>query len=134
MPLDDVPMPMAQKQKLLRQIQFALDQVGKPTGRACGLTEAEFRALGNERLVEAFDCNDGDTILDTHRIYRILPAGMSILSQAYVAESPPLQVSVVPPHKSIWRRAFEGTRSGLWDLIKLAIGAVIGWYLKKHFP
>src|ERR1035438_1437390 len=120
MPLDDALISPAQKLKALRQIQFRLDQEEKPIARACGLTEIEFRALASERLIEAGDCQDGPTILDTHRIYKILPAGDAILTLAHVAEPSPLQVTVVPAHKSIWRRAFEGTRSGLWDLIKLA--------------
>ena len=127
-------MPLAQKLKALRQIQFALDQEAHPTGRACGLTAEEFATLANGRLIEAHDCQGGDTILDTHRIYKILPEGFAMLSQAHVAEPVPLQVTVVPAYKSIWRRVFERTRSGLWDVIKVAVGAVIGWYLKKYFP
>ena len=61
-------------------------------------------------------------------------AGLGILAQGDVAELKPLRVSVVPPHKSICRRVFEKTRSGFWDVIKIAAGAVLGWYLKTYFP
>ena len=129
-------MPLAQTQKALRQIQFALGQSAHVTPRACGLTEAEFPVLANEGLLKlTFFLDPGEAPdLDRFHIEAISPKGMGILARAYVSEPDPLKVSVVPPHKSLWRRAFEGTRSGLWDLIKLAVGAVIGWFLKKHFP
>ena len=64
----------------------------------------------------------------------ISEAGLGILALGDVAEPDPLRVSVVPQHKSVWRRAFEATRTGVWDVIKIAFGAVLGWYFKKYFP
>ena len=136
MPLDDAPMPLAQKLKALRQIQFALDRSARATPRACGLTEDEFPVLANEGLLElTFYLDPGEAPdLDRFHIEGISAKGMGMLAQAHVSEPDPLKISVVPLQKSVCRRIYEGTRSGLWDLIKVAGGAVLGWYLKKHFP
>ena len=127
-------MPLAQKLKALRQIRFALDQGELPLARACGLTQEEFEALANEQLIEVYFSKDEGPDLDRYHISKILPGGWSILSQAHVAEPDPVRVAVVPPHKSVCRRIYEGTRSGLWDLIKVGFGVALGWYLKKYFP
>jgi hypothetical protein len=136
MPEDGAPITQADKLKALRQIQFVLGQSTQATPRACGLTEAMFRALDNERLLElTFFLDPGEAPdLDRFHIEGISDNGTALLAQAHVAEPDPLKISVVPQHKSILRRIYEGTRSGLWDLIKVAAGAAIGWFLKKHFP
>ena len=131
---DAVTLTAAQKLKLLRQIQYRIGQERRPLARACGLTEDEFAILADEELIEVTFFQDAGPDLDRYNIERILPKGDAILVQAFVAEPDPLRVSVVPQHKSIYKRIFEGTRSGLWDLIKIAFGAVLGWLLKKHFP
>ncbi|HZL79544.1 MAG TPA: hypothetical protein VFC17_11885 [Candidatus Limnocylindrales bacterium] len=136
MPEADELITQAEKLKALRQIQFQLGQIKHPLARSCGLTEAMFRVLVSEQLIRAGDCQDGPTILDTHRIYKILPEGHAILSLAHVADPEPLKVIDATPPKSIWIRIFEGTRSGLWDLIKVALGAIAGGlvtlYLTHH--
>jgi hypothetical protein len=131
---DDKPVTPALKVKALRRIQLMLGQVRRIRGLDSGLTEEEFAALANEELVEvSFDADEGP-ILDRYYIDKILSKGFLILSDADLAQPSPLQVAVVHPHKSVGKRIFEGTRSGLWDLIKVAAGAVLGWWLKKHFP
>jgi hypothetical protein len=131
---DDAQLSQAQKLRLLRQIQFALAQAERPLARACGLTQDEFATLANEELIEVTFFRDEGPDLDRYRIESILPKGAAILSQASVLEPEPLRVALLPAHKSICRRVYESTRSGLWDLIKVAAGAALGWYLKKHFP
>ena len=120
MPSSDAPLPQAQKLRALRQIQFALSQAEEPLARACGLTQDELAVLANEELIEVFFSKDEGPDLDRFHVSRILPEGLSVLAQAYVAEPDPLRVAVVPPHKSVCKRIYEGTRSGLWDLIKIA--------------
>lgn len=136
MPLDAEPMPLAQKLKAVRQIQFVLGQSTRATPRACGLTEDDFPILANEGLLElTFFREAGEAPdLDRFHIEGISDKGMALLAKAHVAEPDPLKIAVVPQHKSILLRIYEGTRSGLWDLIKVAVGAGIGWFLKKHFP
>lgn len=123
-----------QKLKALRQIRFRLSEEKLPSARACGLTQEELEVLASEELVEVYRTKDEGPDLDRYDISKILPGGWSILSQAYASEPEPVEVSIVPPHKSVSRRLYEATRSGLWDLIKLAVGVLIGWCLNKHFP
>jgi len=130
---DTAQVTQAQKLKALRQIQFVLDRGGHPTARACGLTEPELEALANGGCIEVFFSRDDGPDLDRYHIAKLLPEGWSILSQAYAADDP-VRIAVVPQNKSVLRRIYEGTRSGLWDLIKVAVGALLGWYLKKYFP
>ena len=129
-----LPISPGDKVKALRQIQFVLGQSEQPIARACGVREEVFAVLANERLIEVFRIADEGETLDMWLVSKILPEGFALLSQAFVADPSPLQISVVPHPKSVLRKIYEGTRNGLWDLIKVAIGAVLGWWLKKHFP
>jgi len=93
----------------------------------------EFEVLADEQLIEVSFFRDDGPDLDRYHLDKILPKGLAILAQDFVAEPDPLRVAVGPPHKSVYMRIFEGTRSGLWDLIKIAFGAVWGWYLRSIF-
>ena len=125
-------MTPARKLIALRRIQLLLDQIKRLRARDAGLTEAEFVELANGELIEvSFDADDGP-VLDRYHIDKILPKGFLILSDDALEPSP-LRVAVVPPHKSVCKRIYEGTRSGLWDLIKIAFGAVLGFLLKKYW-
>ncbi|MGA2029749.1 MAG: hypothetical protein ABSG87_06730 [Verrucomicrobiota bacterium] len=138
MPEADAPITREQKLKALRQIQFALGQVEQPIARACGLSEEIFVALANGELIEVtFDADDG-TILDRYHIDKILSKGDLILAQAALVKPHPLQVSIVTPPKSVLRRISEAMGNKLLaaitNALSAAVGAVVGWYLKKHFP
>jgi len=124
----------ARKLKLLSQIQYLLGQTTRLLVRDAGLTQKEFEVLADEQLIEVSFFRDDGPDLDRYHLDKILPKGLAILAQDFVAEPDPLRVAVGPPHKSVYMRIFEGTRSGLWDLIKIAFGAVWGWYLRKYFP
>jgi hypothetical protein len=47
-----------------------------------------------------------------------------------------LTISVQKHQESAWSKLFQATRSGLWDIIKIALGALGGglvtWYLTHH--
>jgi hypothetical protein len=133
---DAASISLSQKVKALRQIQFVLCQSTRATPRACGLSEEEFPVLANEGLLElTFFLDPGEAPdLDRYHIESISDKGMGVLACAHTAEPEPLKISVVPHHKSIWRKLYDGTRNGLWDLIKVTVGAAIGWFLKKYFP
>lgn len=122
-------MSSAKKLEHLRRIQYLLDHTRRLHARDAELTEAEFLALEDEGLT--FFRDDGE-VLDIHDIEKITPKGVAVLANAHLAKPEPLQVTVVIQPKSFLRRIYEGTRSGLWDLIKIAVGAAIGWWLKKH--
>jgi len=134
---DASPITREQKLKALRQIQFQIGQSKHPTGRSCGLTEAEFVIMANELLIEVRDCQDGPTVLDTHRIYKILPEGAAMLSQAFVAEPEPVRVIVSTPPKSFGRRIFEWMVNNIPGMILSAVfGGIVAlfvaWIVWKH--
>ena len=132
MPSNPESISQAEKLKALRQIQSALDQVGHPTVRACGLTEKQFEVLADEELIEVTFVADEGPTLDRYYVESILPKGSAILVQDDASDAP-LRVQIYTPKLSIWSRIFRKTRSGLWDLIKVAFGAVVGWFLKTYF-
>jgi hypothetical protein len=129
---DGAKLSHKQKLKALRKIQFACGQTARPVARACGLSQEELEGLANEQLIELYFVADEGPDLDRYHISTITPAGMAVLTEAHV-EPDPLKISIEPVHKSVWKRIFQATRSGLWDLIKVAFGAVLGWLLKKYF-
>ncbi|MGH7952389.1 MAG: hypothetical protein ACREFE_10795 [Limisphaerales bacterium] len=128
----DAPISEAQKLKLPRQIQYLLGQTTQLLVRDAGLTQREFEVLADELLIEVSFFRDEGLDLDRYHIDKILPKGLMVLAQSDLAAPDPLRVTVVTPPKSVCRRIFEGTRSGLWDLIKIAFGAALGW-IAAHF-
>lgn len=131
-------MTSARKIEVLRQIQHLIGRGGLLLARDAGLTEKELIELANEELIEASHFEDKGQTLDIHHIDKILPKGDLLLFQADLAPAEPLKVVLVTPPKSVWRRIVEAMGNKLLALImnalSAAIGAVIGWYLKKHFP
>jgi hypothetical protein len=115
----------------LRQIEAALSREENPTLRACGLTEETVKLLTDQSLVNLFFVADNGPLLDNYRVGSISPAGLGILAQSDMV---PLAVSLVSPHESFWKRARKKVGGWVWDLVKVASGVVLGWYLKKHFP
>jgi len=138
MPADASPMTSAQKLKLLRQIQYLLGQQERLLARNAGLTEEEFVELAKEQLIEVSFFEDEGPVLDRYHIDCILPKGELILAQEVLAEPDPLRITVVTPQKSAWQRIYEAMGNKLlaaiMNALSAAIGAVIGWYLKKNFP
>jgi hypothetical protein len=130
----NAPIPQRQVLEALRKVQFMFTLTTRPLARACGLTQEELATLANGGLIEVTSSSDEGPDLDRYHVERILPEGFSILAHEHVAKPNPLEVVLVPSHKSIYKRVFEATRSGTWDLIKVALGAVLGWYLKKYLP
>ena len=134
MPQADKPKTPNLKVTALRRIRLLLDRPGLLHARDAGLTEDEFVELANEQLIEIhFDADEGP-VFDRYYIDSILPKGELILADDALAAPDPLRVAVVPHHKSVGTRIFEGTRSGVWDLIKVAFGVVLGFLLKKYWP
>lgn len=131
-------MTSAQKLKLLRQIQYLLGQSSRLLARNAGLTEEQFVELATEELIEVSLFEDDGPVLDRYHIDKILPKGELILAQEVLAEPDPLRITVVTPPKSVWQRIYEAMGNKLlaaiMNALSAAIGAVIGWYLKKYFP
>ena len=121
----------SQKLRVLRQIQSALSRTEHPTLRACGLTEAEAQVVASEGLVRLFSVAVDGPLLDRYRVETIDEAGHGVLSQSDVTDS--LRVTVEPPRRSVWSRIASALGTKLWDVVKVALGAVVGWLLKTYF-
>jgi hypothetical protein len=130
------PLSHNEKLKALRQIQSALGRSKHPTLRGCGLTEEIALALATEdpleQVVNLYIVADDGSVLDRCRVNTISEAGLGILAMGDVAELPPLKISVVPHPVSFWSKILRATGSGLWDLIKMPISAIVGYYVGKH--
>lgn len=124
----------AARLRALRQIQSAVTREEHPTLRACGISENTAIALLNEELITAWKVRESGNVLDDLRIESLTDTALGLLSTASVQEPAPLKVTIEPKHESVWNRIFKKTRSGAWDLVKIALGAVLGWWLKKYFP
>ena len=131
------PLIEAQKLKILRQIQAALYREEHPTLRACGLSEEIAQAVAcepqPEPIVDLWIVEDEGPVMDRCRVRKISDIGLGILARGDGAEPSPMQVTVVPPKRSIYEQIRQATRSGSRDLVKVAFGAIVGWFLKKHF-
>ncbi len=136
MPQADAPISHAQKLRGLRQIEAALCREEHPTLRACGLTQDVAAALANEGLIEVWIVADEGSDLDRHRVDTIAAAGLGMLSESDVAAPEPLRVAIEPRHESVWKKLRRALVSGLWDVVKIALGGVVGilvgYFLWKH--
>ena len=103
-----------------------------PTLRSCGLTEDVATYLINEDYINVGLAHEEESMLDNYRIMDILPKGFVVLNQGVVEEEP-VAVSIVQPPKTTVQKIFDTTRSGTWDLIKIAFGAALGALAKHYF-
>jgi len=126
MPQADTPINHAQKLRGLRQIEAALCRKEHPTLRACGLTQDVAAALANEGLIEVLIVADEGSDLDRHRVDTIAAAGLGMLSESDVAAPEPLRVAIEPRHESVWKKLRRALVSGMWDVVKIALGGVVG--------
>jgi|ERR1039458_6417902 hypothetical protein len=136
MPSEDAPISHAEKLKALRQIQYALLHSKHPTLRACGLTQDVAATVANELLIEIYIVADEGSDLDRYVVNKIAASGLGILAQGDVAEPSPLKISVMPRHESAFVKIRRTLVSGLWDVIKIAlgipVGILVGWFIWKH--
>ena len=87
--------------------------------------------MASEGLVRVFFVADEGPLLDRYRVDAIGEAGHSILSQTDAIDT--LRVTVETPRRSVWSRIGSAVGTKLWDVIKVVLGAVIGWLLKTYF-
>jgi hypothetical protein len=126
MPQADAPVSHAQKLRGLRQIEAALCREAHPTLRACGLSQDVAAALANEGLIEVWIVADEGSDLDRHRVDTIAASGLGMLAESDVAVPEPLRVAIEPRHESAWKKLRRALVSGVWDVIKIALGGVVG--------
>ena len=115
--------------KLLRQIQFALDQQAPAKLPACGLTEAETRKLDSEGLLLITIFADDGEYLERYGIDEISPKGQGILNAANADLLHPPKALLEPT----WLRACRWMGKILLGLLRLAIGPVIGGLIGYWF-
>jgi len=118
--LSTATMKQSRKIQVLHQIQSANSRGEQPKPRAVGLKEKEFQEMADEGLFELRFSGSNPQWFD----YEI--AGLSETAKGLLSNSEPL-----PP--SLAAKIFRVLASGFWDLLKIAFGAVIGWYLKKYY-
>ncbi|HTH48650.1 MAG TPA: hypothetical protein VMB21_14150 [Candidatus Limnocylindria bacterium] len=119
--------------KALRRIKFVHGQVKQLIALDCELTEKGFHTLVQEGLIEVSLAADGPPTAATCYIEKITAKGYSLLARGETDDEVFLKNALSAPKGSLWMRVYKGTRSGLWDLVKVALGAAVGWYLKKCF-
>src|SRR5688572_21831527 len=125
-------MNQAQKIELLRQVRFVLTQERNPSLRAAGLSLQDVMELQKEKLLDLIvvDHSEVDE-LGNYRIRGLTDAGVAVLEPGRAASAP-----VLPTRPEVRTEAPKA--SGVFanrfaDLLKIAVGVVIGWYLKKYY-
>ena len=122
----------SRKMELLRQVRFVLTQEENPSLRAAGLSLQDVLELQKEKLLDlsVVDNSEVDE-LGNYRIRGLTAAGVAVLEPAQAPSAP---VSPAEPEKQ--PQISKGTgvvAKRIADLLKIAAGVAIGWYLKKYF-
>src|SRR5687767_12384275 len=127
-------MKESRKVELLRQIRYVLEREENPTPRAAGLMLHELKEL--EKLLDLRVVDDSVDKLGNYRIHGLSNAGFALLAQAdgVAAGGPPpvrghFNSERQPVPSSIGRRVGKG----IWNLVLIGVGVVIGWYLRKYY-
>jgi hypothetical protein len=113
-------MKQSRKTQVLRQLQSAIGRGERPKPRAVGLTEKEFEEMADEDLFELrYSVAEPQWFDYTIEALHEKALGM-------IASSEPLPAS----------RASKICRAlgiGLWDLVKIPVSLLIGYYFGKYF-
>ena len=116
-------MKESRKIQILRHIQDAIGREERPRPPAVGLSEKEFEELADADLLQLSYSKPESEL--TWVDYTI--DGISDEAKGLIANS----VSLPKSRASKIARVLA---IGLWDLAKIAVGVLIGWYLKKYHP
>ena len=128
---------MKEKRKLevLSLLRELLGQGVHPTLRDAGLTEIEAQELANEGLIQIGDQGIGDE-LDRYVVADLTDRALTFLTRNKVY--PQSHVVAHTPRRPVSERFAQALAKKTWDLIwaagKIAVGILLGWWLKKHFP
>jgi hypothetical protein len=126
-------MKESKKIGLLCQLRDLLELARMPTVRDAGLSEEEARELANDGLIELVILADDGLFVESHGVERLTAKAFGILSRAGKS-GPIVRAAVERERKGICKRISRTFGLGIWDLVKVFLGGVVGWYLKKHFP
>ena len=127
-------MKESRKIEILFQLRDLLEHTHLASLREAGLTEKEVEELSAEKLVEFSIVADEGDDLDRYRIAQLTRKAFGILSRAGPDAAPLMRTVAQPILSSKWSKLRRGIGKGLWDLVKIGLGGVIGWYLTKHLP
>ena len=125
----------SQKVELLRQIRYVLKQEENPTLRAAGLKLHELKEMEKYLDLRIVDDDPVDE-LGNYRIHGLSDAGAALLAQASgagAASGPPIQAQVESEKQPVSPRVGWTLGKGILDLVKIGVGVVIGWYLRKYY-
>jgi hypothetical protein len=64
--------------------------------------------------------------VDRYRVDAIAASGLGMLAEIDVAAPEPLRVAIEPRHESAWTKLRRALVSGVWDVIKIALGVPVG--------
>jgi hypothetical protein len=121
----------ARKIKLLRQIRYVLTQEKNPSLRAADLSLQDVMELQKEKLLDLWVVDDSAVDeLGNYRIRGLTDAGEALLEPAKAPSAPVFPEPEKQPQASKGAGVFA-KRVG--DLLKIAAGVAIGWYLKKYY-
>jgi hypothetical protein len=113
-------MKQSRQIQVLRQIQAAHDLGQRPKPRAVGLNEKEFQEMADEELFElAYSVAEPQWF--DYTIEKLSENALGLLSNA--EPLPELRTA----------RIVRVVGKRLWELLLVALGVVLGWYLKKHY-
>ena len=126
---------MTEKRKVevLCRLRETLGQRAHPTLRETGLPAREVQELLDEELIVPGD-KGAEVGADADRYVVAELTDKAILYLSSRKAYPMTRVETHAPPRSSSARIAAGTASRLWDLLKVAFGILLGWWLKKQFP
>lgn len=124
----------ARKIELLRQVRFVLTQEKNPSLRAADLSLQDVLELQKEKLLDLRIVDDSEVDeLGNYRIRGLTDAGLALLEPAKAPGAPDFPAELQPEMQPSRSNETSVFAKRIGDLLKIAVGVVIGWYLKKYF-
>lgn len=126
-------MKHSRKVELLRQIRYVLTQEQNPSPRAVDLSLLDLQELQRDKLIEVWVADDSAVDeLGNYRIRGLTDAGDALLAPAAASQASEFPAGLRAEKQQVLPAADRGFPKVIRDLLKIAAGVVIGWYLKKY--
>jgi hypothetical protein len=129
--LSNATMKESRKLELLRRVQSECSPERPATPLALGFSEIEFREMVKEQLLIWFFSEDSEENILTTRTIEGLPDK----AKGILAEVGPMAANVIVhnPPETRAAKTFRVLGIGLWDLVKIPIAWLIGYFMGNHF-
>ena len=125
-------MTQARKIELLRQVRFVLTQERNPSLRAAGLSLQDVMELQKEKLLDlSLVDNSQVDDLGNYRIRGLTDAGVAVLEPGRASSAAPAEHQ--PENQAEPAKGGRVFAKRIADVLKIAVGVAIGWYLKKYY-